>query len=268
VRDLNLLLQQYGYVAIFAAVLLEQAGLPLPAAPLLLAVGALAGAAHLSAAFSVVLAIAAALIGDTVWYLLGRRKGNAILRLLCRISLEPDSCVSFTKTWFRKLGAGALIVAKFVPGLSTAAPPMAGMTHMPAWRFLLADALGAALWAGAFIGIGLAFSSQIEAVAGMAARLGSGLGILLLCALALYIVFKLWQRERFLRKVRMSRITADELLAKMDRGEQITVIDLRHPLELGVEPMRIKGAVWYERGALEQRHSEIPRDRDIVVYCT
>jgi membrane protein DedA with SNARE-associated domain len=261
-------LELHGYAVVFFAVLIEQLGLPIPAAPVLLAVGALAGGGRFSAGPGMLLAILACILADGVWYMLGRRRGQAVLSLLCRISLEPDSCVSDTKSWFKRLGASALLAAKFVPGLSTAAPPLAGMTSMSAWKFIVYDAGGSALWAGAFIGLGYAFTQQIEYAGSLAERFGSGFGGIVVVLLAGYVGFKFWQRQRFIKKLRTSRITADELLEKINAGEEVTIIDLRHPLELQNGAMRIKGAVWYERKKLAEQHPEIPRDRDVILYCS
>src|SRR5271154_2465940 len=101
-------------------------GLPVPSFPVLLGMGALAGLGNFSFEASLALAVGAALIGDLVWFRLGRVRGHSILNLLCRMSLEPDSCVSNTKSLFARLGARALLVAKFVPGLGATAPPLAG----------------------------------------------------------------------------------------------------------------------------------------------
>ncbi|MCX6603668.1 MAG: DedA family protein, partial [Acidobacteria bacterium] len=147
-------LVRHGYALLFAAVLAEQLGLPVPAVPLLLAAGALAGLGRLELAPVLGLALLACLIGDVVWFYLGRQKGTAILRTLCKISLEPDSCVRYTEASYKKYGLATLVVAKFVPGLSVVAPPMAGLFRMSIGRFLALDGLGSALWAGLYILLG------------------------------------------------------------------------------------------------------------------
>src|SRR6266446_858213 len=168
-------LLQHGYTVLLGWVFAEQIGLPIPSMPLLLAAGALAGTGHLSLLASLVYVVFAAVTADSVWYSLGRRKGIKVLQLLCKISLEPDSCVRRTEGVFAKRGARSLLVAKFLPGLSTVAPPLAGVFHMRVGRFLLYDALGALLWSGSFLGFGYAFSGQIERVADRALALGSRL---------------------------------------------------------------------------------------------
>jgi membrane protein DedA with SNARE-associated domain len=138
-------LTSYGYAALFACVLAEQLGLPLPAAPFLLAAGALASAGKLNLAVALLLAVAASLVGDTVWYYLGKTRGMAVLRLLCKISLEPDACVRQTNAAYSKHGTRWLLFAKFIPGVSTVAPPMAGIYRLSLWRFITADGIGASL---------------------------------------------------------------------------------------------------------------------------
>lgn len=260
-------LVRHGYAVLFVWVAAEQIGLPLPAIPLLFAAGALAGAGKLNPGLAVGMAVLASLVSDLGWYEIGRRKGAKVLNLLCRMSLEPDSCVRRTENMFVRHGAPSLLVAKFVPGLSTAAPPLAGIFRMRLWRFVLFDGLGAVIWAGAFVGLGFLFSDRLERLAAQATRLGSWLMGVLLLALAAYIVWKYIHRQRFLHQLRIARITPAELMRKMDAGEVI-IVDLRHSMEFEAEPLTIPGAIRLDTDELEQRHEEIPRDREIVLYCT
>jgi membrane protein DedA with SNARE-associated domain len=184
-------LVQHGYILLFVWTLAEQIGLPLPAAePLLIAAGALARAGRLSFGLALGLAIVACLISDTIWYEIGRRQGKKVLRFLCRISLEPDSCVRRTENVLTRHGARSLVIAKFVPGLSTAAPPIAGVLAMSPARFLLFDGLGSLLWAGVFAGLGYLFSNQLESVGRVALSMGWWLGVFLAGGLVAYLVFK------------------------------------------------------------------------------
>jgi membrane protein DedA with SNARE-associated domain len=259
---------RHGYSVLFALVFAEQIGLPLPAVPVLLAAGALAGTGQMNFAVALVLGVAASLVSDTIWYEIGRRRGAKVLNLLCKISLEPDSCVRRTEGMFAKHGARSLLVAKFVPGLNTVAPPLAGIFHMRLPRFLLFDAGGALLWAGGFMGLGWFFSGQIEWVAEHALSLGSWLLVLILAALAAYIGGKYIQRQRFLRGLRIARITPEELKRLLDAGEQPVIVDLRQSLDFDAAPEIIPGAVHLASEELEQAHDAIPRDRDIILYCT
>src|SRR5277367_5222661 len=173
----------HGYTVVLGWVFLEQAGVPIPSIPLLLAAGALAGAGRMNFALALLCCMVAAVLADSIWYHLGRTKGIKVLQLLCRISLEPDSCVRRTQGVFEKQGAKSLLIAKFVPGLNAVATPMAGIFHMRLRRFLIFDSLGALLWAGTFLGLGYIFTDQIEKIAERAASLGGGLLVLLAVAL-------------------------------------------------------------------------------------
>lgn len=267
-KDILQLLVEHGYSVLFVWVLAEQLGLPLPAVPVLLAAGALAGAGHLSVWVALLLALLACLISDTVWYGFGRRKGAAVLNLLCRISLEPDSCVRRTEQLYERNGARSLLIAKFVPGLNTAAPPVAGMFGMGLGRFVTFDGVGALAWAGAFIGAGYIFSDQLEFMAEQATRLGTWLLVLVAVALAAYVMRKWWERRRFLKSIAEERITPEEVLRKLESGESVAIVDLRHPLDMLPDPRILPGAIRLTIEELEARHGEIPRDRDIILYCT
>src|SRR6202035_3319390 len=201
-------LVRHGYVVLLGWVFVEQLGLPIPSIPLLLAAGALAGAGRMNFVAALLVTMFAALCADSLWYELGRIKGIAILQLLCKISLEPDSCVRRTEGLFARQGARSLVFAKFVPGLGTVAPPLAGIFHMRPARFLLFDTFGALLWSSLYVGLGFIFSGEIERIAEHAFHLGSGLGVLVISALAAYIAYKFIARQRFLRELRLGRITA------------------------------------------------------------
>ncbi len=258
----------HGYVVLLVWVFAEQVGIPIPAMPLLLAAGALAGTGHLSFFSSVFCAVLGAVAADTIWFHLGRHKGIKILQLLCRISLEPDSCVRRTEGIFSKQGARSLLVAKFIPGLGIVTPPLAGIFHMRLRRFLLFDALGSLLWAGAFTGLGYVFSGQIELVADRLASLGGWLVVLVVGALAAYIAYKFIVRQHFLRELRIARITVDELKEKIDSGEDLVIVDLRHSLDFEAEPETIPGAMHMDAKELEEKNDRLPRDREVILYCT
>jgi membrane protein DedA with SNARE-associated domain len=261
-------LLRHGYLVLLGWVFAEQIGLPVPSLPLLLAAGALAGTNHLSFFFSLFLCVLAAVAADSIWYALGRIKGIKVLQLLCKISLEPDSCVRRTEGVFSKQGARSLLLAKFLPGLSTVAPPLAGIFHMRPRRFLLFDTGGSLLWAGTFLGLGYVFSGQIERVAEQALRLGGWLLVLLVGGLAAYIVYKFIARQRFMRELRIGRISAEELKGKIDAGEELVIVDLRHALDFEADPETIPGAFRMDAKELEEKNDRLPRDRDVILYCT
>ena len=261
-------LLHHGYAVIFASVLLEFLGAPISSVPLLLAGGALMGLRRLSAPGFLALAILACIVADLTWYELGRRKGYSILRLLCRISLEPDSCVRHTQDRFARQGVRALVAAKFVPGLGTAAAPLAGLLRMRLGRFIVWDVLGSLLWAGSYILAGYLFSPQLDRVGAYAGRLGAGLVIVLAAGVAAYVGWKYYQRRRLIRELHIARVMPEELLEKMNAGEAVFIIDLRGSIAYEADPVRVRGAVRMGPEELEERHQEIPRDRDIVLYCT
>jgi len=269
-KDLSLeqaadFLIRHGYAVLFGWVLLEQMGLPIPAAPLLIAAGALARAGKMNLTFALALALIAVILADLFWYSLGRYRGGRILKLLCRISLEPDSCVRRTENLFVRHGVHSLLVAKFVPGLNTAAPSLAGIFRMPVRRFMIFDFLGALLWVVSVTSLGLIFSDQLKQIA---LRWSGWLVAVLAGSLAAYVLWKFIQRRRFIRRLRIARITPKELMDKLRAGETISIVDLRQPMDIEAFPQMIPGALRIAMEEIEERHAEIPRDRDVVLYCS
>jgi membrane protein DedA with SNARE-associated domain len=259
-------LVRHGYAVLFLWVFAQQLGLPIPTAPLLLAAGALAGEGKLNLASAFFVAVAGSMVSDTLWYQFGRRRGSPIINLLCRISLDPDSCVRHTKDVFARHGARSLLVAKFLPGLNTAAAPLAGVLHMARFRFLLFDGLGVSFWVGAFVGLGYLFHNQIEDVANYVQRFGISVVVVAGGGLAAYIVWKYVRRRRFLRQLFTARITPEELKQKLDAGEDPLILDVRHALEFEVDPHIIPGAFRLSIEDLERELRKIPRDRDVILY--
>ena len=258
-------LLRHGYPLLFAMVLAEQLGVPIPSTPVLLAMGALIGTGKYNWAGALSLSVVASMSADSAWYGLGRKRGSSVLKWLCRISLEPDSCVSSTRYWFKRLGGWSLVIAKFVPGLSTVAPPMAGLSKMPWWKFLGADGLGGFIWAGAFLLLGHIFRAQLEDVGLYAARLGGWLITVLAGAATLWILWKYYQRRKFIKGLRVARIRPEELKLML---QDVVILDLRTAEEYQSDGAKIPGAIWFDRKELEERHLEIPRDRDVILYCT
>ncbi len=191
-----------------------------------------------------------------------------MLRLLCRISLEPDSCVRRTEDVFQRYGTGTLVVAKFIPGLNLAAAAVMGMSGLTRRRFLVYDTLGALLWAGAFLGVGYIFTNQLELAARYAFRLGGWLLLILLGGLAAFVTLKWRQRRQFLKSLVADRIQPEELKAKLDAGESVVILDLRHALDSLPDPRTIPGAVRLQPDQLQERYRELPRDAQVFLYCT
>jgi membrane protein DedA with SNARE-associated domain/rhodanese-related sulfurtransferase len=262
------LLIRHGYLFLGTWVFLEQVGIPIPSFPLLLAAGALAGQGRMNFAGVLFLCAFATLMADLLWYGLGRTKGFKVVQWLCRISLEPDSCVRRTEGLFEQQGPKSLLIAKFIPGLNAVATPLAGIFKMPLRKFLFFDFLGALIWLGSFMTIGYFFSNQIEQIAERAKALGSSLGLVLVLILAAYITYKFAARQKFLRDLRVSRISVDELKQKLDAGETPAIVDLRHDLEFKAAPEIIPGAVHLDSKALTEKTGLLPFDREVILYCT
>jgi membrane protein DedA with SNARE-associated domain/rhodanese-related sulfurtransferase len=267
VSDAGEFLIRHGETIVFAAVFAEQIGLPVPAIPVLLAAGALAGAGKMSLAGAVLLSLVACFAGDLIWYELGRHRGRHALNLLCRISLEPDSCVRRTENFFGRHGLRSLILAKFIPGLSTITPALAGLFGVKARQFLFYNGSGALLWSLSFILPGYLFSNQLEAMAEHAARFGSSAVLLLGGSFAAYLAYKFVHRHWLLRTLRIARISPDELKRLMDDGRDVVIVDLRGAMDHETDPRTIPGALRMTAEELEHRHHEIPRDQDVILFC-
>jgi membrane protein DedA with SNARE-associated domain len=262
------ILFRHPYVSLFLLVLVEQLGLPLPADPLLLAVGAMAAEGRVRFPLIVAVALTATLLSDNAWYEAGRRRGSAVLKLLCRISLEPDSCVRQAQVLFARHGVRTLLVCKFIPGLAAVAPPLAGIFGMRRIRFVLFAGAGALLWIVSIEGIGYVFGRQLELAVLWASRFVGGVTVLVATLLACYLIYKYAQRRRFMRSLRIARITPQELKRKLEAGEDLVVVDLRSSLDFEAEPEVIPGALRLPADELEERHGEIPREREVILYCT
>jgi membrane protein DedA with SNARE-associated domain len=266
--ELTHFLIRHGYSVIFFWVLAEQGGLPLPSLPLLLSAGALSAEGKISFYALLFLTFSGAFLSDLMWFQLGRTRGGKILSLLCRISLEPDSCVKNTENLFVKRGANSLLIAKFLPGLNTVAQPMAGIVRLSWPRFLSYDMCGTLLWASSILLIGRIFHHQVEDVLAFLRRSGASLLLVAVLAAAGWIAFKFIQRKRFIHKLRVSRITPEELKDEIDSGCPVVIVDLRSEMALDEDSVEIPGALRLTPEELEVRQDEIPRDRDIVLFCT
>lgn len=259
---------RHGYGLMFAVVLIEQLGAPVPAVPVLLAMGGLAGLGYYSLPAALLLAVAAALAADLLWYEAGRRRGDSILALLCRLSLEPDTCVNSTTRTFDRWGPATLVAAKFIPGISTVAPPLAGSAGIPRARFLLYDAAGSFLWAGAALGLGYLLREEVAIATDWLSRFGLGLLTILGAPLAAWIFYKLWQRERAMRLYRVGRIGSDELKRRLDSGEQTWIIDLRPPRAVQRSGARLPSARALEESEVLEHLRDLPAGAHLVFYCS
>ncbi len=261
------LIAQYGLALVFVNVLLERAGLPLPATPTLLICGALAATGRLSAWAILVLALVACVIGDTLWYIAGRYYGRRVMRFLCRVSLSPDSCVRTTESRFVRWGRLTLVFAKFVPGLSTVARPLAGAMRLPLASFELLNGIGSLLWAGAALATGMLFQTQIGLLLLRLRDLGTIAGELTLVAVLIYVAYKWWERRRFNAALRLPRIGAQELRELMRGNRPPLVVDVRSALSREHDRRCIPGALEMSLDEISRQVGEFPQDREIVFYC-
>jgi membrane protein DedA with SNARE-associated domain/rhodanese-related sulfurtransferase len=259
------LIEQYGLWLVFATVLIEQLGVPIPAYPVLIVTGAVSARGDYTALAVIVVAVFACVIADLVWYYAGGRFGRRVLRLMCRISLSPDSCVRQTENIYEKFGAPSLMVAKFVPGFAAVATAMAGIIRTRVGSFVLFDAIGALLWVSVGVLIGWQFRDAINDVLDVLDQAGRvGLAVIVL-AIALYAVIKAWRRYAFYRQLRMARVTVDELKQMLEEGERPLVVDVRS--SSGRESGAIPGSVWIDMKAIDEGVTRLPMADEVIVYC-
>ena len=260
-------LEHYGVVILPALAVAEQIGVPLPAVPALLAVGALAAHGRVSITLVLGAISVAALATDFAWYELGRRRGARVLVRLCQLSLEPDSCLRRAESIFARHGVRAMLAAKFVPGLTTIMPPLAGVFAVPRGRFALYDLAGVLLWAGTWLALGYFFSDAIVLISARATALGRMFGLVIATALAGYVLVKYGRRHLFLRKLHKARVSPEALKRRLDAGGDLTIIDLRTPLEVRATPYAIPGSRWLAADAIDEHEAEFLRSREVVLYC-
>jgi membrane protein DedA with SNARE-associated domain len=268
VNDVLAVVAQHGEILLFLYVFADQLGVPIPASPVLVAAGGLAAAGRLSLPAAVGLGVVATLVADLIWYAVGRLRGARVLAVLCRVSLEPDSCVRRTEDVFLRHGVRFLLFAKFVPGLGTVGPPLAGMLGVGVLRFSLYTALGAFVWVGAWMVLGYAAGQAVERMATQAGQLGAAVAVTLGLVIVGYVIVKWIQRQRFLRSLRIARISPDELQSQLAAGERPLIVDLRSGVDVGLMPYALPGAVRLATEDVEQGRVALPRDRDVVLYCS
>lgn len=257
-------LEHIGIPAVFALVLLEQVGLPLPTYPVLIVAGAWAARGGPVAAQIAAAAVAACLLADLAWYASGRRFGSRVLRAMCRLSLEPDSCVSDTEHLFARFGTRVLVIAKFIPGLGAVSTAMSGVVCAPLSHFLVYDAIGATLWAASGVALGWMFHDAVDDVFTELAALGRIGGLLVLALLVVFLALKFWRRHQFFQQLRMSRITVQELYRLRQGGAELLLVDAR-PSASRVRDGIIPGAIAFE--IVLQDAEKNRRGGEVVVYC-
>jgi membrane protein DedA with SNARE-associated domain/rhodanese-related sulfurtransferase len=263
----------YAYFILFLWVLVEMLGVPIPSVPVLLTAGTVAATHRVSGTLALVVVLLACLLGDTFWYYLGRRYGHAVLKLLCRLSFEAATCVTKTEGYFQRRGAVTLLFAKFVPGLSTVAAPIAGQTGMPYPRFVVYDLAGSAVWALAYLLSGYFFGDIAKRSQVFFSMLGH-FAVLIFALMVLGLMFwKFWKQRSFLLSVRELRLEPAELFQMIDTAERQgnippLIVDLRHPLDYLPDPRVVPGAIRVSPSELTAHSAQLPRDRDLILYCT
>ncbi len=262
------ILLTYGYLLLFAWVLVEQLGVPLPATPVLLAAGTLTAAHELNFAFALLAGLAASLIADSAWFFLGRHYGHIVLRTLCKLSMEPTICVRRTQNSFGRRRGITLMIAKFVPGLALLAAPVAGQNGMAYGPFLLFDGIGVIAWLITLLAAGRFFGDLLKRDPSLMALAGRFAGALLLLAILGFFIARILRRRMAIKKLVSARLEPEELKRQLDDGEEVYIVDLRHYLELESDPFTLPGAHHFSPKSLAARHQEIPRDRDIVLFCS
>ncbi len=266
--DLGAEIARYGVGFVFLNVFVEQAGLPLPAVPAMVVAGGLAAEGKLAPWGVLGAAVGAALLADSMWFSLGRWRGRRVLKTVCRIAVSPDSCVQRMEWLYQRFGLRSLLFCKFVPGFATVAPSLAGALRAPRWRFQLFDAAGCAIWAASAIGLGALFHSALDRVLGVLDRMGALALVLVAAAAAAYVGWRFVLRRRFMRDLRMARISVDDLLAELAGETPPLIVDVRTRGAVWLDSRRIPGALRLSMPEIEERLAELPRGRDVILYCT
>ncbi len=271
-QNVIFLIERYGLIVVFLNVLVSQAGLPLPSYPVLMAATALAagagGVGDMTAISAILgVGVAAALTADLAWFWAGRIFGKRVLATLCRISLSPDSCVRQTEATFVRFGPASLSFAKFVPGLTNIAVALAGTSRTSLWAFLFFDLIGAALFIGAAVALGFVFRDAIGDVLAVLYDFGRFGLVILAAALGLYLASKWWQRQRFMRQLRMDRITVEELRSLIEDGANPVILDVRSE-ELRTRDGVIPGSIQAKLSELAQLRRVYATKSEIIVYCS
>jgi membrane protein DedA with SNARE-associated domain/rhodanese-related sulfurtransferase len=256
-------------VALIALVaFLARLGAPIPAGPLLLIVGGLAGQPGVSIPAAFLASVVGSTLGDAAWFAAGRRYGYATLILLCKVSLTPDVCVSQNESIFSKWGGSSLVAAKFLPGISLVAPPMAGALGMTSTRFLLFEVAGGAIYSALFLALGYAFRAQVQAaLAVISAFGGAAIGGLLL-VLAVYACMRYRRRLLAARTGDVARVSVGELLSLRTTPPPPLLIDVRASVRQVLDGRAIPGSIHLAVDELRSGKCELDRGREIIVYCS
>jgi membrane protein DedA with SNARE-associated domain/rhodanese-related sulfurtransferase len=207
-------------------------------------------------------------IGASAWFAAGRAYGNRVMKVLCSISLSPDSCVRQAEYHFERWGGLMLPAAKFLPGLSTVGPPLAGAMRLSWPAFLAWNSAGAALWCGLCVGTGWLFHAQVNMLLKWLEDFGIAAVGIIAALFAAYIALKWWERVRFFKMLRLARITTTQLKDLMERKDKAVVVDVRSPATRKIDPRFIPGALALDESDVLAQLTHLPRDTELVFYCT
>lgn len=268
--DVVSLVARHGYALIFGLLLVEAVGLPFPAALALVAAGAGIAAHILWAPLILLAAISALLIGDTVQFWLGRHTGWALLGFLCRISINPETCILRSAESFYKRGKATLIIAKFIPGVNTMAAPLAGSMKMRFWQFLRLDLMGALLYTGTYLSVGYLSRDVLRAVLRGFHAAGDAMEAVILLVLAVYAVYRIMQYRKNRMYSIVPRVQVQELAARLasEQADRVQIVDVRSHGYYDSGAARIKNSIRIEPNNLEEEVKNLPKDKDIYLYCT
>ena len=262
------ILVEHGYLVVLVWIFFDQVGLPLPGIPVLVAAGAVAAGGPLDISLVIGVAVAACLAADVLWFYVGWRGGERAVASICRLSLEPDSCISTTRNVFARFGPATLVIAKFLPGVQTLAPASAGFVRAPLAGFIVLDLLGSVLFVAPFTLAGYYFHESLQALLTRLEAVSGGLGLLVVAVLGVYVIVKAVQWSVFFRGHRLRRIEPDTLAARLGGSEPVTVVDLRQRADFDIMPEVIPGALRIPIGEVGRRRDEIPLHHDVVLVCT
>jgi membrane protein DedA with SNARE-associated domain/rhodanese-related sulfurtransferase len=259
---------KYGYFILFLWVLTEQLGVPIPSVPLLLTAGTLTATHKLNLPLVLIAVTLGSLVSDSLWYIMGKRYGGTVVKLLCRLSMESSTCVRRTENYFTKHGPAALLLAKFIPGLGSVAAPIAGQTAMPYSSFVIFDTAGILIWSLTFTLGGRFFGDVLKRHPNALNWVAHFAVLLFVLLLVAFLLSRFLRQRAFLREIRTARIPPEELKDMLDREQPVYIVDLRHPLDYLPDPRTLPGAVLLTPDKLVLESDHIPRDRDVVLFCT
>jgi membrane protein DedA with SNARE-associated domain len=262
------IIEHHGYLALGTLVLLEALGLPIPAAVALVVAGAASAWHLLSPVRALVVALLSIMVSDTALFAMGRKTGWRLLGILCRVSVNPETCILRSAESFYKRGRQTLLFAKFIPGINTMAPPLAGSMRMRFSQFLRFDSLGSLLYVSAYFGVGFTFSSILKDILHLFARVGRAVEFAFFAALMTYLVYRihLYWTHRVYRIV--PRVQVEEVIQRQLAGEELVIADVRSHGYYDPGTQRIQGSIRIEPNNLRENTTSLSKEKPIFLYCT